>query len=411
MSTTLYFQSASNTTFGWGYGRQSANLAGSSIGWQTLAALTARGPGVNSTTVTSVTGPTNGLEVIASSHWISEPLDQDVTISGTITFNMRMAESMASANAGAQCVIERLDATGAVVSTIINSEKGTEVGTAEAAENWTGTPTSTSLNKGDRLRIRVAFNDAGGTMASGLTLTFWYGGTSAGASGDSFVTFTETFGFLTTTPSGSVIYPTDVASDVATAAVDREAWTSRGAGVQNDVVNTATGWTNPIQLTDTAGGTAVDWWTKQLSAFTLGGRCVVNDRCQNGLATNNATPRWEIAVCDGDGSNCVVWGASNTKQIPSTSEVAKTIVIAGDDTSVGDGQRLRLRRYIDDGAPSGIEGAMVTGSTQTFYYAGTSGGASGDTFLTFTETLSEFVPARGRPPMFIGDGVSRSSSW
>ena len=74
------------------------------------------------------------------------------------------------------------------------------------------------------------------------------------------------------------MYLTDTASAVSTASVDREAWTSRGAGVQTDVRNTAAGWTAPLQLTDTAGGTVVDWFTRPLTAFTLTGMAVANLR-------------------------------------------------------------------------------------------------------------------------------------
>ena len=109
--------------------------------------------------------------------------------------------------------------------------------------------------------------------------------------------------------NSQVLYLTDTASDVATASVDREAWTSRGAGVQTDVTNTAAGWTAPIQVTDTAGGTVVDWFTKQLTAFTLTGMAVVNIRALESNASAGASLRCEIARVESDGTSPTVWAS------------------------------------------------------------------------------------------------------
>lgn len=154
-----------------------------------------RGAGLAASTTNTVAGPTAGVQVTVTAggtaqEWYSNPLDA-VTISGTITLNLWMAENNMSANVGAQVIIERCDGAGNVISTIVNTEKGTEVPvTTRAAQNWTATPTSTALSAGDRLRVRVLGNDVG-TMASGFTFSFGYAGTSAAADGDSFVTFTE----------------------------------------------------------------------------------------------------------------------------------------------------------------------------------------------------------------------------
>lgn len=194
----------------------------------------------------------------------------------------------------------------------------------------------------------------------------------------------------------TTIYLTDDATDVATASVDREAWTDRGGGVASDVVNTAAGWTAPIQLTDSAGGTVVDWFTKPLAALTLGGVITANIRCASSSAAASIAARLEIAVVDLDGSNPVVWGVANmalitagsVDRVMQTTETAQTIYVGGDDIDIDDGQRLRLRLYIDEAAPSG---AMPASQTATFWYAGTSGGASGDSFITVNAELEEFV--------------------
>lgn len=122
-----------------------------------------------------------------------------ITISGTITFNWWALESATQANTGLRVRIERCSGNGAVISTIVNSARGIELGTSAAVQNWTATPTSTVLAVGDRLKITVS-GDAVGTMGTGRTFTVGYGLGSSGANGDSFVTLTET---LTASWAGS----------------------------------------------------------------------------------------------------------------------------------------------------------------------------------------------------------------
>lgn len=159
-----------------------------------------KGRGTASTTKVTNTaaGPTAGVQLTESAggavtSWMTNCL-QAVTISGTITFNIRGLESNALANAGFQVKVERCNAAGVVQSTIVNSERGTEMGTSDAANNWTASPTSTALSDGDRLKITVYANDAGGNMTSGRTVTISLDGPTAAAAGDSYVTFTENFG-------------------------------------------------------------------------------------------------------------------------------------------------------------------------------------------------------------------------
>jgi hypothetical protein len=194
-------------------------------------------------------------------------------------------------------------------------------------------------------------------------------------------------------PATTVIYLTDTASDVATASVDREAWTSRGASVQTDVRNTAAGFTAPLQITDTAGGTVVDWFTKKLQAVTLTGLAQANIRVLESAIAANASIGVEIARVDSDGTNPTVWAywcmsANNARTGElNTSEAAETVNISGDDLAISDQQRLRIRLYIDDMPTT----AMGASQTVTLFYAGTSAAASGDTYITFPVTLTEYV--------------------
>lgn len=404
MATTLYFRgdgSGGEAYYATAhFATNLAKLDGTSSAWKVPQALTTTaGSSPNARATPTVTGPTNGVEVQVSGsqpyQWLSEPLDAAVTISGTITLNIWAHENDMMANVAINAIIERIDSQGNVASTIAQSANTTELGTASSANNFTVSPTSTAMAKGDRIRVRIYGDDGGGSMASTYTFTVTVGGATGGADGDSYVTFTETLGFLTSAPAGSVLYLTDAAGPAVGSQVEKDMWTSRGDGVNSIVVNTAAGWTAPIQWTDSAGGTVVEWYSRQLQALTLAGLVKCNLR-----ASTTATflgVRAELAVCNSDGSGASVWGATNwvdggtsvDDRLNSTAEAVCAVTLAGADTSVTDGQRLRLRLYIDDVS----SGAILSGNTGTLYYDGTSGGASGDSYITLPQTISEYTSA------------------
>jgi hypothetical protein len=381
-----------------------AKLDGTASAWAApLPLRTTRGGGVvASASTATVTGATSGVEVTDGTNplqWISPPIDQDVTISGTVTFNLWMGESATTANAGAQCVVERISNLGTILSTVVNSEKAVEMPKASsiAAQNWTASPTSTAFKKGDRIRIRVAGNDAGGTMASGNTFLLDYAGTSAAADGDSYVTFNETFGFLTTDPATTTAYPTDTASDIPVGgATKKEMWLARGGGVATAVTNTAAGWNTAIIVTTVAAGATLNWYTRPLEAFLLQSPILVNLRGLESSLSANATLAGEIQVANTGGTVVTQYGLTNYPVELGTSEGAVAFYIAGPDVAVSSGQRIQLRVYLQ--TPSDV--AMASGFTGTFFYAGAAG-ATGDSFVTFGQVLTNPLPTlvtpRGEP--------------
>lgn len=158
--------------------------------------LQRQGRGVVTTTTTTVASGTN-IQITATAGgqaltWFSEPLTQAVTISGTITLNIRCAESANTVNAGIALLIERANNAGTVQSTVsARAVIGAEAGTAESARNGTRTPTSTAFNAGDRIRVTLSVINVG-TMGAG-TFNTYHDGPASGASGDSYLTFTEDF--------------------------------------------------------------------------------------------------------------------------------------------------------------------------------------------------------------------------
>lgn len=128
--------------------------------------------------------------------WYTPPLNA-VSIGATsITMNFWMSESNMSANVSARVVIELWRQVSppawTFISTILNNNRAVELPvTTRAAQNWSATATSTTVQAGDAIAIYMVGGNAG-TMASGFTFNGGFGGATGGADGDSFVTFTET---------------------------------------------------------------------------------------------------------------------------------------------------------------------------------------------------------------------------
>lgn len=149
------------------------------------------------TTTTNTTASGTNITITATAggqalSWFSEPLTNAVTISGTITPNIRCRESANAVNAGIALLIERTSNAGTVQSTVsARAVIGAEAGTAEAARTAARTPTSTAFSAGDRIKLTLSVINVG-TMGAG-TFNTYHDGPAAGASGDSYVTFTEDF--------------------------------------------------------------------------------------------------------------------------------------------------------------------------------------------------------------------------
>jgi hypothetical protein len=351
---------------------------------------TTRAPAIAGDAATSVTGPTSG--VFPSHSWVTPPFAADATISGTVTINLWALESNMNANACVGAKLYRIDKDGQIVgSGFFSAIKGTELGTTSAVQNFTGTPTSTTINKGDRLMLVVFFDDATSvTMAAGYTLTVRYGGATAGADYDSWIELTENVTF-DTSAAGTIIYLTDAAggTDPGGGSYDsKDAWTSRGSSSVTAVRATSSGThaTPGLLMTKTSGGNFIEWYTRRLAAFTLEGAIEVNLRLLHSNTGTNAAPRVEIAKTDLNGGSVVVFGTNGSRRQPGTSDAARAFLVSGDDLAIGDGDRLRIRVYIDDANP-----AMAAGETVTLSYSGPGSTAPGDTWIRLPATVTEFV--------------------
>lgn len=177
-------------------GENSTNKAGAAVAWTARATGTEQANNPVTATVATVAGPTNGLEFgNPVTEWISPPLAEQVVISGTMTIQLFGLESNAMANATLGIRIERLTNTLEFGSLIYDGVYPFEIITSAIQYQFTATPTSTTMPKGSRFRFRIYADDGGGTMASGYTVSFNYGGASSGPF-SSNIDFAETLTFM-----------------------------------------------------------------------------------------------------------------------------------------------------------------------------------------------------------------------
>lgn len=126
--------------------------------------------------------------------WFSEPITAAVTISSTVTVNIRGLESANAVNAGRGILIERTNNAGVVQSTIVADSTVpatiTEYTTADAANGAaTYTATSTAMAVGERIKVTLKVRNVG-TMGAG-TVTNSHDGPATAAAGDTWVRFTQ----------------------------------------------------------------------------------------------------------------------------------------------------------------------------------------------------------------------------
>jgi len=418
MATTLYFRYTGGATVAetWSNGAAYTTLGGSSLTYYPGYLSGSRGAGAVALTTITQDGPTAGNEIFSPVYgsnypvlFISPPLAADVRIYQSITFNVWAMEGSMSCNAATNCRVMRIDGATGAVTQILKTARTTELGTTDpppAASNWSGTPTDTTFNRGDRI-VAVQFLDDAGTMSYQAVNNWHYvDGATGGANGDSYLTFTETLSFESA-PAGTSVYLTATSAGIDPgSATELEAWTSRGGGVATAATSTVNGLTDPIQITATTGGTAVEWYTKSLTAVTLSGPVLVNVRGAVGNAVANAGYRCELAVCAANGTGATVWAVGGRANEITTTEAVHQFWVSGDDLSITEGQRVRIRIWIDDchGSTGGAVGQMVTGYTATTYYAGAAG-ATGDSYLTFPITLTEYAaPSADVGMPYIGGG-------
>jgi len=197
----------------------------------------------------------------------------------------------------------------------------------------------------------------------------------------------------------TTFYFTDTASDVnPTSDIEKLLSLSRGSGVVSKVTNTATGPVDIKQVTNGAGGTPLRWISNPLNAVTFGAtRPTQNLRGLESSMNANVTLTCQILPAGNDGvTSGTLYDSRNASypEVGTTEGAINQVLVNGLGGTIANGDRIVILVLIDDSSGA----TMASGFTSTFFYNGTTSGASGDSFITFAETITEYVAPSLSPP-------------
>jgi hypothetical protein len=198
------------------------------------------------------------------------------------------------------------------------------------------------------------------------------------------------------------VYLTSAAADAAVTAGSGTKWKADwAAGASSRLLNknTAAAPASALQVTDsaTAGtdGTVVSWYTEPLWGVTIAGQIICLVWTRESATSANVAPTIRIERCDGAGNVLSTIVAENTNQ--GAGEMGTTAGGATDsitctaanvaDTTLSDGDRLRITLFIDNAADHSGTGTMASGANAQFYVNGPNG-AAGQAQIQFTEVVA-----------------------
>lgn len=162
------------------------------------------------------------------------------------------------------------------------------------------------------------------------------------------------------------------------------------------VTNTALGPTAGIQLTTIAAGAVLSWISPPLaSAVTIAGSITFNGWGFESATTANAGMECRVIKFTGGAeSTQVIDSEFGTELGAAAATVQNWSASPGAGVAFAAGDRIVIKWYINDAG-----GTMASARTVTFSYGGLTGGAAGDTWIQFTESLvfqseGEFIQAK-----------------
>jgi len=184
-----------------------------------------------------------------------------------------------------------------------------------------------------------------------------------------------------------------------------------GKDVSTAVTNTAASGTN-IQVTKTAGGTALAWISEPLHAgFTLSGTVTGNPYGKESATGANASLRWRLYQYTGGAEGAAIAVCQATAEL-TTSITLKGCTATPTSTVFAAGDRIVAKLFLENcNATSGCPAGTMGGSqTVTVDYDGPTDAADGSTWIQLNETVT-FDPngtAGGTPTLFNYSAYSNS---
>jgi len=172
------------------------------------------------------------------------------------------------------------------------------------------------------------------------------------------------------------------------------------AQVNSDATATALG---PTTLNVKKGGQQLLWTSKPVNAFTINGTLTLNIWMLESNLAANAGARVSVDIFNQAGvflSNVI--GSSKGTELPTTVAAQNWTQVpsGGGGIAVPQGAIIVISLAFADAG-----GTMAAGNTVTGSYSGPTGGANGDSYVTFVENItfvSSGAPANTTPPSITG---------
>lgn len=183
-----------------------------------------------------------------------------------------------------------------------------------------------------------------------------------------------------------------------------------GSGLSTGTTDTVASGTQVAVTRDTTGDVAIVWWSNPLSAVVISGTVTLNFWMSESNMSANVGARVSIFRYSGDGLTLLGNLSSSEKgiELPVTTRAAQNWTFTPSSVTLVDGDRLLV---VVQGA--GV-GTMSGGFTFNLGFSGPTGAADGDSWVQFTEAITEFVaPAATsqRPIRQVRQAISRSSIY
>lgn len=393
---------------------------------------TTKGDGIRNMVGNTADGP---VKLVKSGLNISDPVASAFTLSGTVTFNLWASEDSMLANATVIVALFKLDRFG-TLTFISEHIFGTElvVGTQTVC-NWTDTPTSTDFGVGDHICAVIGATDSTSqTMNAGHNVTVSKAGITDGVDGDTWIEFTENVTFIPEVhPGGTTLHLTNRSESVGEGAMaPRSMSPTRDNSITSYTVNSIAGpLTAPIQWTlDHTLNVKVQWFSKPLRGFTLSGlvaaRCPFFIQGEDVIPTNGICMMAELAICDNDGLNAVVWasqligipnlddtgmGLQSEGQNFSESNPGRVVYLAGPNTVINDGERFRCRIYIVENWTDNSSSPMETGWVAEMKIGNPFGFTVSDGYVRFSQGVYELADTGHEVPAGFFSPELRPEMW
>jgi hypothetical protein len=163
------------------------------------------------TSVGPVTPPSSSTQFTVNTllndrtSFVSDPLSA-VSLTGYAKFHIGASEQTTTANASLTAELYRVSSDGtSIISTIAAARlNGPELTTTFATQEWNVLMTNVSLTNGQRLAVRLFYDDGSGVTVSSSTVYALFNDSTSGAVGESYVEIPQsmtTFGTSTPTPT------------------------------------------------------------------------------------------------------------------------------------------------------------------------------------------------------------------